>query len=97
MKVNVNGGKMEQAEIDAYVNYLEEKFPEQRIDTLDLTIDGEDVDMKYTFENVPFDRIRRITGYLVGTVDRFNDAKKAEVRDRVKHFNAETCSCMSEI
>ena len=80
-----NGGKMEQAEIDAYVNYLEEKFPEQRIDTLDLTIDGEDVDMKYTFENVPFDRIRRITGYLVGTVDRFNDAKKAEVRDRVKH------------
>lgn len=35
--------------------------------------------------NVKFDRIRRITGYLVGTVDRFNDAKKAEVRDRVKH------------
>ena len=36
-------------------------------------------------ENLPFDRIRRITGYLVGTVDRFNNAKKAEVRDRVKH------------
>ena len=35
--------------------------------------------------NIKFDRIRRITGYLVGTVDRFNDAKKAEVRDRVKH------------
>lgn len=34
---------------------------------------------------VGFDRIRRITGYLVGTVDRFNDAKTAEVRDRVKH------------
>ncbi|MBQ9982792.1 MAG: anaerobic ribonucleoside triphosphate reductase [Oscillospiraceae bacterium] len=32
-----------------------------------------------------FDRIRRITGYLVGTVDRFNNAKKAEVNDRVKH------------
>ena len=32
-----------------------------------------------------FERIRRITGYLVGTLDRFNDAKKAEVRDRVKH------------
>ncbi|MEF9992709.1 MAG: anaerobic ribonucleoside triphosphate reductase [Peptostreptococcaceae bacterium] len=32
-----------------------------------------------------FERIRRITGYLVGTVDRFNNAKKAEVRDRVKH------------
>lgn len=32
-----------------------------------------------------FERIRRITGYLVGTVDRFNDAKRAEVKDRVKH------------
>ena len=36
-------------------------------------------------EGVGFERIRRITGYLVGTVDRFNDAKRAEVRDRVKH------------
>ncbi|MBU5308472.1 anaerobic ribonucleoside triphosphate reductase [Clostridioides mangenotii] len=34
---------------------------------------------------VKFERIRRITGYLVGTVDRFNNAKKAEVMDRVKH------------
>ena len=32
-----------------------------------------------------FQRIRRITGYLVGTLDRFNNAKRAEVRDRVKH------------
>ena len=36
-------------------------------------------------DNVKFERIRRITGYLVGTLDRFNDSKKAEVRDRVKH------------
>ncbi|QNL43328.1 anaerobic ribonucleoside triphosphate reductase [Oscillibacter hominis] len=35
--------------------------------------------------DVGFERIRRITGYLVGTLDRFNDAKRAEVRDRVKH------------
>ena len=33
----------------------------------------------------PFERIRRITGYLVGTVDRFNNAKRAELNDRVKH------------
>ena len=38
-----------------------------------------------TEDGVPFERIRRITGYLVGTLDRFNDAKRAEVRDRVKH------------
>ena len=37
-------------------------------------------------EDVKFQRIRRITGYLVGTLDRFNDAKKAEERDRVKHL-----------
>lgn len=37
-----------------------------------------------------FERIRRITGYLVGTLDRFNDAKRAEVEDRVKHSVKET-------
>ena len=36
-------------------------------------------------EGVRFERIRRITGYLVGTMDRWNDAKKSEERDRVKH------------
>ena len=36
-------------------------------------------------EGVKFERIRRITGYLVGSVERFNDAKEAELRDRVKH------------
>ena len=34
---------------------------------------------------VSFERIRRITGYLVGTMDKWNDAKRAEERDRVKH------------
>ncbi|MEG2381779.1 MAG: anaerobic ribonucleoside triphosphate reductase, partial [Oscillospiraceae bacterium] len=37
-----------------------------------------------------FERIRRITGYLVGTTDRFNNAKRAEVSDRVKHMNVES-------
>lgn len=36
-------------------------------------------------EGVEFERIRRITGYLVGSLDRFNDAKRAEVMDRTKH------------
>jgi len=38
-------------------------------------------------EGPSFERIRRITGYLVGTLERFNNAKRAEVRDRVKHLN----------
>ena len=36
-------------------------------------------------QGVKFQRIRRITGYLVGTLDKWNDAKKAEEKDRVKH------------
>lgn len=40
---------------------------------------------RFWFSKMPFSRIRRITGYLVGDLNRFNDAKAQEVRDRVKH------------
>ena len=40
---------------------------------------------RYWFQPVDFSRIRRITGYLVGDLNRFNDGKRAEVADRVKH------------
>ena len=39
----------------------------------------------YQLRPQKFERIRRITGYLVGTIDRWNDAKRAEEHDRVKH------------
>lgn len=41
--------------------------------------------MKFFGKDVKFERIRRITGYLVGTTDRFNNAKRAEESQRVKH------------
>lgn len=41
--------------------------------------------MVYVGEGIKFERVRRITGYLVGTLDRFNNAKRAEEADRVKH------------
>ena len=44
-------------------------------------------------DDVKFERIRRITGYLVGTLDRFNDGKRAEVESRVKHMRKEHCDC----
>ena len=55
--------------------------------TVALTIepDGEWVNLHYHLAPAPFERIRRITGYLVGDLNRFNDAKRAEVADRVKH------------
>lgn len=43
------------------------------------------VQEKMVGEGVAFERVRRITGYLVGTLDRFNNAKRAEEHDRVKH------------
>ena len=45
---------------------------------------------KKTGKGIGFERIRRITGYLVGTVERFNDAKREEVNDRVKHGTKES-------
>lgn len=44
-------------------------------------------------KGIKFDRIRRITGYLVGTLDRFNDAKRAEEHDRVKHLSVGGKTC----
>ena len=94
MKITVTGGSLTQTEISAYVDQLKEQNPDKYIKEVTFTVDGEYVDMSYTFDNVPFERIRRITGYLVGTVDRFNDAKRAEVQDRVKH--SIDCGCSLE-
>jgi len=44
-----------------------------------------EINIKEVGKDIGFERIRRITGYLVGTTDRFNDAKKEEEQDRVKH------------
>lgn len=85
VNVNVTGGEIGQAEINAYIDRAHKLYPEKTIEAIDLKIDGDYVDVGYHFADVPFQRIRRITGYLVGTLDRFNDAKRAEVGDRVKH------------
>lgn len=90
--VNVENGVMSQEEINGYVEYLHAHNPGNTLDSLNLKICDDDyVEMTYTFEPVPFERIRRITGYLVGTTDRFNNAKRAEEHDRVKHMSF--CSC----
>lgn len=85
MNINVTGGSLEQNEIDTYIEYGKNKYPERQITAMDINIDNDFVDLKFYFRPVKFERIRRITGYLVGTTDRFNDAKKAEVQQRVKH------------
>ena len=93
MTLTINGD-MSKKEANLYVQQLKEKNPDKYFKTVDITVDGEYVDVNYTYDEVPFERIRRITGYLVGTVDRFNDAKKAEVEDRVKHTLTTDCGCL---
>ncbi|MCR5307664.1 MAG: hypothetical protein K6E24_01530 [bacterium] len=75
---------MKQEEIEAYIQRGKEAEPKKELAKIEINVDGEFVDLKYHY-NMPFERIRRITGYLVGTTDRWNNAKKAELRDRVKH------------
>ena len=85
IEVQVTGGTISPEEQQAYVRRAEELYADRLPDKMTLHIDGDYVDIQYHFYNRPFERIRRITGYLVGTTDRFNNAKRAEERDRVKH------------
>lgn len=77
--------RVTEAEIRAYIERGSLKHVNSAVTGLVLLVDGENVDIRYDLAPVPFDRIRRITGYLVGTMDRWNDAKTSEESDRVKH------------
>ena len=73
-------------EIAAYKKYVMDKYPGEIIDEIILEFDSEGYVNIETHKHAnPFVRIRRITGYLVGTLDRFNNGKRAEEADRVKH------------
>ena len=85
MAVQITGNASPE-EAQAYVDYLQEKY-NRKLQSLEVNIDGDYADLNYEFADVPFERIRRITGYLVGTMDNWNDAKRAEEADRVKHMD----------
>lgn len=85
VEVIVTDGELDEREIAAYVARGREKYG-NKLERVKLTPDGENIEITYNFTAVPFERIRRITGYLVGTMDRWNDAKTAEEKDRVKHI-----------
>lgn len=72
-------------EIIAYIERIKEQSQEE-VTTLDISLaDDGQVILDYQLKPQKFERIRRITGYLVGTIDRWNNAKRAEESDRVKH------------
>lgn len=91
VELTVTGEKLTDEEIQEYVNRGRENKPSQKLLAVNIHTDGDFVDLAYTYEDRPFERIRRITGYLVGTLDRFNNAKRAEVLDRVMHDVPDDC------
>ena len=93
MTVSTKGGYFSPEEINAYVKHIQEKYPYCDIEELTIELDDKDneyVKLDYKLinkpeNNVSFKRIRRITGYLTGDLGRWNNAKRHEEADRVKH------------
>ncbi len=77
-------------EAEAYIQHIQETekklLSHGRLSALSIhATQSGDVLLDYAVKPPQFQRIRRITGYLVGTTDRWNNAKRAELGDRVKH------------
>jgi hypothetical protein len=88
MRVTLKNGDIStipEEEVLAYKNYIKEQYPDDIIDEIILEFDGEYVNIETHKHAIPFDRIRRITGYLVPNLNKWNSGKRAEERDRVKH------------
>ena len=77
--------ELDPKEKQGYIDYVQKKNPKKIIKYIKVTLDGDFANLEYEVEEEPFDRIRRITGYLVGDTRYWNNAKRAEERDRVKH------------
>lgn len=79
--------KYPQEEIEAYIQRGREKYGNflKGITLKTVPDDPDSVDIYYDVKKVPFNRLRRITGYLVGDMTRWNNAKREEEHDRVKH------------
>ena len=77
---------LREEEAGEYVSYVRSKIKENLVRlTISPGKEPEDVILSWEARGEKFERIRRITGYLVGTIDRWNNAKRAEESQRVKH------------
>lgn len=84
------GITISEEEKKAYLEHIKKNNPQRQIEWIEIVIDNEGyANLTYSLAPVDFERIRRITGYLVGTTNRWNNAKKNELKDRVKH----SCGC----
>lgn len=84
MFIKVTGEEITEQEQQAYIRHATDKYG-AALSGVEIKVGKENVEMTYHLNGQPFERIRRITGYLVGSLDRWNNAKQAEEKDRVKH------------
>lgn len=89
IRITARGFEFADGEAKKYIDYVKEhseKPNDEKLTEVIVTMcDDGKVDVDYKFEGAKFERIRRITGYLVGSMDSWNDSKRAEEHERVKH------------
>lgn len=85
VEVKAIGFEASPSELENYLEYVAMRVDGDIVSVYVKMCDDGKVDVDYVVKGQKFERIRRITGYLVGTTDRWNDSKQAEERDRVKH------------
>ena len=78
--------EISEKEKHGYIEYIENIEHTKEKECINVIIDDEGyANIEYKVKPIPFERIRRITGYLTGTTNTWNNGKKAELKDRVKH------------
>ena len=85
MKINVIGGEISRQEIDEYIEYGRKKYVGRQITGIDITLDGDFVNLKFSFGDTDFQRAYRSADYLVNDMDKINDAKQSEFKEKEKH------------
>ena len=86
INVTISGiNDMSEQEVVAYIDMLQDENQDELSQLTISPVENGEVNLDYVLQPARFERIRRITGYLVGTIDRWNNAKRAEEHDRVKH------------
>ena len=86
INVTISGiNDMSEQEVVAYIDMLQDENQDELSQLTISPAENGEVNLDYVLQPARFERIRRITGYLVGNIDRWNNAKRAEEHDRVKH------------
>ena len=85
MKINIIGGSMSGQEVDEYIKYVNKKYTGRQIKQLDITIDGDFVDLRCHFKDTDFQHAYRSTDYLVNDMEKLNDAKQSEFSEKKRH------------